>query len=51
MTTGSEMQNITEVLSIDESENGDAEKVAVSLGKMLSLGWSVLASSEHTSQS
>lgn len=51
MTTGFEMQKMTEVLSTDESENGDAENVEGLLGKMRSLVWGVLAYSEHISHS
>lgn len=36
--TGFEMQKMTEVLSIDESEKGDAGNIGL-LGKMLTLVW------------
>lgn len=51
VTTGFEMQKMTEVLSIDESEKGDAGNIEGLLGKMLSLVWGILAYSEHISQS
>lgn len=50
VTTGFEMQKMTGVLSIDESEKGDAGNIGL-LGKMLSLVWGILAYSEHISQS
>lgn len=39
VTIGFEMQKMTKVLSIDESENRDAENVGGLLKKMLSLVW------------
>lgn len=38
---GFEMQKMTEALSIDESEDGDAENVGGLLGKRLKLVWSI----------
>lgn len=41
MTTGFEMQKMTGVLSIDESEDGDAKNVGGLLGKRLNLVLSI----------
>ena len=43
VTTGFEMQKMTKVLSIDESENRDAESVGGLLKKMLSLVWGIFS--------